>query len=91
MVLRLSRLTTFTNYFVICSAESLTQVKAIAEDVFARMPDKSYLGKEGFPESSWVLLDYGEFILHIFLPEAREFYGLERIWGDAPVQKIGDQ
>ena len=84
VILKLSRVATFTNYFIICSAESLPQVKAIAEEVAFRLPRKHYLGKEGFPASSWVLLDYGDFILHIFLPEARKFYGLERIWSDAP-------
>jgi len=84
VVLRLSRLVSFTNYFVICSAESLPQVRAIAEEVVERLPKKDCLGKEGYPESSWVLLDYGDFMLHIFLPEKRQFYGLERIWADAP-------
>lgn len=84
VVLKLSRVATFTNYFIICSAESIPQVKAIAEEVTLRLPRKYHLGKEGFPASSWVLLDYGDFILHIFLPETRKFYGLERIWADAP-------
>jgi len=88
VILKLSRLTSFTNYFIICSAESLPQVKAIAEEVALRLPRKHYLGKEGFPASSWVLLDYGDFILHIFLPEARKFYGLERIWSDAPSETV---
>ena len=88
VVLKLSPLATFTNYFIICTAESLPQVKAIAEEVAYRLPRKSYLGKEGFPASSWVLLDYGDFILHIFLPETRKFYGLERIWADAPLETV---
>ena len=88
VILKLSRLTSFTNYFIICSAESLPQVKAIAEEVALRLPRKHYLGKEGFPASSWVLLDYGDFILHIFLPETRKFYGLERIWADAPSETV---
>ena len=88
VILKLSRVATFTNYFIICSAESLTQVKAIAEEVALRLPRKHHLGKEGFPASSWVLLDYGDFILHIFLPETRKFYGLERIWADAPSETV---
>ncbi|MBU2495781.1 MAG: ribosome silencing factor [Candidatus Omnitrophica bacterium] len=88
VVLKLSRVATFTNYFIICSAESLPQVKAIAEEVALRLPRKHHLGKEGFPASSWVMLDYGDFILHIFLPETRKFYGLERIWADAPSETV---
>ena len=88
VVLQLSRVATFTDYFIICSAESLPQVKAIAEEVAFRLPGKKHLGKEGFPASSWVLLDYGDFILHIFLPETRKFYGLERIWSDAPSETV---
>ena len=91
VVLRLSRLVNFTNYFVICSAESLSQIKAIAEEVVNRLPKRECLGKEGYPESSWVLLDYGDLILHIFLPERREFYGLERIWADAPKTTVNSK
>jgi len=91
IILKLSQLTSFTNYFIICSAESLPQVKAIAEEVAFRLPRKHHLGKEGFPASSWVLLDYGDFILHIFLPETRKFYGLERIWSDAPLETVKNE
>ena len=90
LVLQLSRMAVFTNHFIICTGESLPQVKAIAEEVFNKLPGRCP-GKEGFPANSWVLLDYGGFILHIFLPQAREFYGLERIWADAPAQEISDQ
>ena len=86
--MKLSRVATFTDYFIICTAESTPQLKAIAEEVALRLPRKHHLGKEGFPDSSWVLLDYGDFILHIFLPETRKFYGLERIWADAPSETI---
>ena len=88
VVLQLSRVADFTNYFIICSAESLPQVKAIAEEVSSHLPRKGRLGKEGFPASFWVLLDYGDFILHIFLPETRKFYALERIWADAPSETV---
>ncbi len=88
VVLKLAQVADFTNYFIICTAESLPQVKAIAEEVTFRLPRKGRLGKEGFPASSWVLLDYGDFILHIFLPEIRKFYALERIWADAPSETV---
>ena len=91
VILKLSRVATFTNYFIICTAESLPQVKAIAEEVALRLPRKHHLGKEGFPASSWVLLDYGDFILHIFLPETLKFYGLDRIWSDAPSETINSE
>jgi len=88
VILKLSRVATFTDYFIICSAESIPQVKAITEEVALRLPRENHLGKEGFPASSWVLLDYGDFILHVFLPESRKFYNLERIWSDAPLETV---
>ncbi len=83
-MLKLSRLSTFTNYFIICTAETTTQTKALAEEIFHLLPSKKCLGKAGFPNSSWVLMDYGDIIIHIFLPETRHFYALERTWADAP-------
>jgi len=79
-------LSTLADYFVICSAESSRQVRAIAEavqDAFSKEGARPF-GIEGLEESSWVLLDYSDFLLHIFRAEKREFYDLERLWADAP-------
>ena len=73
------------DYFVICSANTATQVRAIADNIEEKMEEVgiSFLHKEGYREGEWVLLDYGDTVAHIFQQEAREYYALERLWGDA--------
>ncbi len=85
MVLDLSGLTIIADYFVICSGESTTQVKAIAEFIEREFLTKGVrpLGVEGLDFSHWVLLDYGDIIIHIFEHETREYYNLEKLWMDA--------
>lgn len=84
-ILDMRGLTTICDYFVICSGRSRPHVDAIAEEVEEQM---SALGieprhVEGIPDSSWVILDYLDVVLHIFEPDARRFYNLEGLWGDA--------
>lgn len=84
-VLRIEELTTLAEYFVICSATSTTQVKALADRVeFHLKHDHDIMPHhvEGFESSSWILLDYGGVLVHIFLPETRDFYRLENLWKD---------
>jgi ribosome-associated protein len=86
IVLELKDLAVFTDYFVICSGESTTQVKAIAEYIeteFARNAIKP-LSIEGLRYAHWVLMDYGDVIVHIFEEETRTYYELEKLWLDAP-------
>jgi ribosome-associated protein len=75
------------DYFVIASASNDRQVRAICEEVEERV-FKAGGGKprfiEGLDDARWVLVDYGDWIVHVFLDEAREFYDLERLWGDVP-------
>jgi len=73
------------DYFVICSANTATQVRAIADNIEEKMEEVgiSFLHKEGYREGEWVLLDYGDTVAHIFQQDAREYYALERLWGDA--------
>ena len=73
------------DYFVICSANTATQVRAIADNIEEKMEETgiSFLHKEGYREGEWVLLDYGDTVAHIFQQDAREYYALERLWGDA--------
>lgn len=74
------------DYFVIASGTSTTQVRAIADHIQEKLAEK--LQKrwhiEGEREASWLLLDYGDVVVHIFLEPTRRFYGLERLWDDAP-------
>ncbi|SMB80285.1 ribosome-associated protein [Desulfonispora thiosulfatigenes DSM 11270] len=79
-------ISTFADYFVICTGSSNTQVKAIADNIEKELKEKSNLyamRKEGYQQGHWVLLDYNNIIVHVFLPDDREFYDLERLWGDA--------
>lgn len=92
IILELKDLTVIADYFVICSGESTTQVRAVAEFVeqeFLRIGIKP-LGKEGIDYSHWVLLDYGDVILHVFEKETREYYNLEKLWMDAKIIEIDE-
>jgi len=85
-VRHLAPVTDFTDYFLLCSASNERQALAIADSVEAKLKAVGVrpLHAEGYPHGKWVLLDYGAFILHVFLDERRRFYALERLWGDAP-------
>jgi ribosome-associated protein len=85
-VLEVGELTHFTDYFLVCSGENSRQVQAIADGVERRLRDHKLRPShvEGYQTGQWVLMDYGDFVLHVFLHERRRFYGLERLWGDAP-------
>lgn len=85
-VLHLEKVSDFTDYFLICSGTSERQVQAIADAVQEKMRQDGVrpLHVEGYNRGQWVLLDYGDFVAHIFQEEPRRFYSLERLWGDAP-------
>ncbi len=91
-VLDLRKLTAFADFFVICSADSDTQVKAIADEIDKDLRDEGikYWHKEGYKSLTWVLIDYVDVVVHIFKKDAREFYKLEKLWGDAPIENIQD-
>ena len=78
--------TDFTDYFLICSGASQRQVQAIAEAVLEALKEQDVkaLHVEGLPAGQWVLLDFGDFLVHIFDQDPRGFYGLDRLWSDAP-------
>ena len=85
VVLDLRKASAFTDFFVICTGGNARQIEAIAEAVqgsLTRHGTKPAL-VEGRGRSEWILIDYFDFIVHIFTPATREFYGLERLWGDA--------
>jgi ribosome-associated protein len=86
-VLHVENLTSIADYFIICSANTERQANAIADAVETRVREESGakpLLTEGTTPGRWILLDYGDFIVHVFTDECRRFYGLERLWGDAP-------
>ncbi len=88
----LNGLTTLGDYFVVASGKSNVQVKALAEEIENQMTKAGYepRRKEGYQSAVWVLLDYGDIIAHIFHHETRDFYSLERLWGDAPRVDLSD-
>lgn len=85
LTLDLQGVTLIADYFVICSGRSTVQVKAIAENVIEYLKKKGIkpLHQEGVRDGYWVLLDYGSVVVHVFRGEERDFYSLERLWGDA--------
>lgn len=86
LVLELKGLSTITDYFIICSGESSTQIRTIAEAIAENFSkDRIFpIGKEGLNSVRWVLLDYGDIVVHIFNEESRAYYELEKLWLDAP-------
>ena len=85
LVLDLRGLSTIADYFVICSGESTPQVKAIQEQIDATLKNEGERprGVEGLSHSHWILMDYGDVIVHIFEEATRAFYELEKLWIDA--------
>ncbi len=75
-----------TDVFVIATGRSRPHIQSLAQDLKKQLGEKGRhrLGEEGLATAEWVLLDYGDFVVHIFSPEHRLYYGLERLWGDAP-------
>jgi ribosome-associated protein len=84
-VLDLREVTSFTDYFVICSSASARQGKAIADEIGKALKKIGELpvSAEGYDSGDWILLDYGDFIVHIFSETARSYYDLERLWRHA--------
>ncbi len=80
------KIASFAEFFLVCSGTSNRQVQAIADEVMDRLKKERNsrpLHTEGYEAGTWVLLDYGDLIVHVFTEEAREFYQLERLWRDA--------
>ncbi len=92
VVMDLRKLTTVTDFFVICSVTSDTQVKAIADFVKegAKKMDEKPWHNEGYSSLSWVLLDFVDVVVHIFLEDSRKFYNLEGLWADAEITEVKD-
>lgn len=86
VVFDVSGLTPVADYFVICSGHSTLQVRAIADAVQEGLDraGERLLHLEGYERGRWVLLDYGDVVVHVFLDEDREYYNIERLWADAP-------
>jgi len=87
VILDVQGLSSVTDYFLVCSGRSTTHLRSIADAIRDEMKAAEVrpLHAEGPPESGWMLLDYGDVLVHVFLEETRVYYALERLWGDAPL------
>lgn len=86
VVLDMGDASSITDYFLICSGGSERQVQAIADAIDEQLKQSGLasLGVEGYREGRWILMDYGDVIVHVFSQETRDFYDLERLWANAP-------
>lgn len=92
VILNVKEISAFTDYFLICSGASDRQVQAIAQAIREKMKQSGLLplGVEGENHGQWVLMDYGDVVVHIFYEPVREFYDIERLWSDAPRMEVED-
>lgn len=86
VILDLREISSVTDYFVLCTGRSDVHVRAIVERIEAGLAEMGErpLAREGVAHGSWALLDYGDVVAHVFQPDTRAFYDLERLWGQAP-------
>lgn len=94
VVLDLRGITSFTEYFIITSGSNQRQVQAIADEILEQLKKQlrsKVIRVEGYNSAEWVLLDYGDFVVHIFNEKSRGFYDLERLWRDAKRVKLKEQ
>lgn len=92
VVLDVSQLLRIVDFFVIVSGANRRQVSTIVDEIDDKVKEAGFrpLRKEGADEGEWVLIDYGDVVVHVFLDEIRRFYDLERLWGDAPRRDIAE-
>ena len=87
VIMDLRRVTNFADHFVLCTATSDVQLRAVADavvDGLAKLQHEVW-HSEGYDTRSWILLDYVDIVVHVFLPGPRAYYALEKLWGDAPI------
>ena len=88
VIMSLRRVTDMTHYFVISTASSEIHSRTLAKSIKEKVGPPWH--QEGYLHAHWILLDYIDVVVHIFLNDEREYYGLERIWGDVPIEKISE-
>jgi ribosome-associated protein len=93
LVLNVSEISAFADYFIICSGTSDRQVRAIADSIQGSLKKAGImpLGVEGDAAAQWILLDFDDVIIHVFIESARAFYDLERLWSEAPQMAVPDE
>lgn len=93
LTLDVAELLVVTEYFVLATGRTDVQVHAIADEIEEQLRvqcNEKPIGREGLSEKKWILLDYGDVVVHVFQPQEREYYRLERLWGDAPRLSLPD-
>ena len=90
LLLNMKGISLITDYFMICHGNSDKQVQAIAREIKEKADENGFEVKrmEGFDEARWVLIDLGDVVAHVFHRDERNYYNLERLWGDAPLENI---
>ncbi|MEH7251384.1 ribosome silencing factor [Neobacillus niacini] len=90
LALNMQGISLIADYFIICHGNSDKQVQAIAREIKAKAEENGYNVRrmEGFEEATWILIDLGDVIAHVFHRDERSYYKLERLWGDAPLEDI---
>ncbi len=92
-ILDLRKLSSVCDFFVVCSANVEVHAKAIADWIMENLQKRgiNFWHNEGYQACRWILLDYVDVVIHIFLPEVREFYALEKLWGDARIEELSEE
>lgn len=92
IIIDLKKVMNVTDYFILISGESDVHVKALANHIEKELKKEKITiwHKEGFQQLKWVLMDYIDIVIHIFRPDVRDYYNLEKLWGDAKITKIKD-
>jgi ribosome-associated protein len=92
VLMDLRKVTDMTSFFVVCTGASSSQVKAIADNIIEKCgaASLSIYHVEGYESLRWVLIDMIDIVIHVFQPEVRGYYQLERLWGDTPSERVGD-
>lgn len=83
-------MTSFTDYFVICTGANIRQNQAVADEIALRLKKRGEnpSSLEGYEQGEWILIDYGDFLIHVFSPKARDYYALERLWREAKFLEV---
>lgn len=91
-IIDISKVSTLADYFIICSGTSTIHIRTIAEELDMKMNEAGFnlIHKEGYESARWILLDFGELVIHIFHEEDRSFYNLERLWADGKFRTPDD-
>ena len=92
VLINLRKLSFICDWFIIASGDSTTQITAIADNIEKELSSRKYkvYHREGRSGALWILLDYGDIVVHIFHKETRAFYNLEKLWHDAPLKKVNE-